>query len=246
MKKDLKRQIKQDELVSGFEHAMAWLGAHRAEARLTALVVAVLVAAGVAVTYYQASQQRAADAAFGEALTLYKGQVEGDQPPGAEKPAGPVFPTVRDKYTKAAAAFDGIERRFSSLKIAPRARYYGALCRIEIGEEAAARKVLEELAAIKDPGQIEGSLARLALANLLRKTGDLEKALEAYRTMADEPGLSIPRDHVLMTLGGALEEARRLPEARGAYRRLRDEFPASPYASEAERRAEYLSGESQG
>lgn len=245
MKKDLKRQIKQDELVSGFEHATAWIQAHRRESTVTAVVVAVVGVLALSVTYYQGTRERAAEAAFSEALTIYHADVQGDRPPGPPS-AAPVYPDPRAKFTKAAAAFDGVDRKYSSLRIGQRARYYAALCRLEIGETIPARKALEELAARKDPGQVEPSLARLALADLMRSSGELDKALEAYRAMADEPGLSIPRDHVLMTLAGALEEARRLPEARSAYRRVREEFPSSPYASEAERRAEYLSGESRG
>lgn len=246
MKKDLRKQIKQDELVSGFEHAMVWFQAHRRESMVTALVVAVVGVLALSVTYYQGTRERAAAKAFSEALAIYHTDVQEDRPPGGPPAATPVYSDDREKFTKAAAAFDGIERRFSSLRIGQRARYYGALCRLEIGEGAPARKVLEELAARKDPGQIEPSLARLALADLMRRGGEMDKALETYRAMADESGLPIPRDHVLMTLAGALEEARKLPEARSAYRRLREEFPSSPYAREAEQRAEYLSGESRG
>jgi hypothetical protein len=247
LKKDLRKQIKQDELVSGVEHGMAWVQGHRREAALTVGLVAVLGVLALSLTYYQKTRQSAADAAFSEALTLFHGDVQGERPPGAPPSAEVVvFPSSGEKFTKAAAAFDGIERRYSSMPIAQRARYYAALCRLEIGQADPARKVLEELAARKDPGRIEPSLARLTLADLKRKSGELEGALEAYRAMADDPGLAIPRDHVLMTLGAALEEARRLPEAASAYRRVSQEFPSSPFAREAEQRAEYLSGESRG
>jgi outer membrane protein assembly factor BamD (BamD/ComL family) len=64
--------------------------------------------------------------------------------------------------------------------------------------------------------------------------------------MVDDATLALPRDHVLMALSHTLEDANRLPEAGAAYRRLADEFPASPYAPEARERAEYLEGASRG
>ncbi|HET9315811.1 MAG TPA: tetratricopeptide repeat protein, partial [Vicinamibacteria bacterium] len=124
-------------------------------------------------------------------------------------------------------------------------RYYAALCRLELGETAEAEKALTELSS-GDKSQLEPALARLALAEAYRRSGKIDQAIEAYKQMADDATTAVPRDHVLMALSHALEDAKRAPEAGAAYRRLADEFPSSPYAAEARARADYLEGSSRG
>jgi len=87
---------------------------------------------------------------------------------------------------------------------------------------------------------LESSLARLALADLHRRRGQVDKAVEDYRRLSDDSSFVLPRDHVLLELAATLEEAKRLAEAGAAYRRLVEEFPSSVYAPEARQRADHL------
>ena len=114
MKKELKEQIKQDELASGLEQAASWLVAHRDEVRIGAGVVVVLLAAAGAFAYFQGQRAREADRAFRDALTTFEAPVAAEIAPGAERPSGQLFATSEDKYKTAAAAFEGVERRFGS------------------------------------------------------------------------------------------------------------------------------------
>jgi hypothetical protein len=149
-----------------------------------------------------------------------------------------VFATAEDKYKTAAAAFEGVERRFGSSVTGLRAKYYAALSRAELGQQAEAEKALKEIQA-RGAG-LEPDLARLALANLYRRGGQVDKAVEAYRALATNPAASVPRDFALVSAAQSLEDAKRWAEARAAYLQLVEEFPASVYASEARTRAEYL------
>lgn len=245
MRKALKRSIKEDELVSGFQRASGWYEAHRDEARVTVIVLALVAGGALGLSYLQSQRKSAAEEEMTAALETFHGTIESQVPAGADRPAGPVFATAREKYTKAAAAFDGIERKYASLPEAVRARYYGALCRLELGDHAESQKTLSEIASRKDGG-LEPALARLALAEGYRRSGQIAKAAEAFREMAGDASLALPRDHALMSLGSLLEDARRPAEARAAYRRLVEEFPGSVYAAEARRRAEYLGAPAQG
>jgi len=80
----------------------------------------------------------------------------------------------------------------------------------------------------------------VALANLYRRSGQVDKAVEAYRGLATNPAANVPRDFALLSAAQTLEDAKRWAEARAAYRQVFEEFPASVYASEARTRAEYL------
>lgn len=238
MKKGLKRQIKQDELRTGLAQASAWVQKHGHELKIAAAILAVVALGVLGLVSFQRHRRAQGQEAFAAAQEIFEARLSTD--PAASPPApGPVFPTAAEKFRKAAAAFDGVERRFGSLPVALRARYYGALCRIELGEYVEAEKALREVAARRDEA-LESALARLALADIHRRKGELDKAVEAYRQIVDDQGAALPRDHALMNLASALEEARRLPEAGASYRRLAEEFPASVYAGEARRRAEYL------
>lgn len=246
MKRELKRQIKQDEFVTTLERARLWAEAHRDEVRVTAVVVAIVGAGALALGYLQGRRAEEADQAMVAALEVFRAPLQAEQPEGAERPAGPVFAAAQEKFTKAAAAFDGIERRYASLPVALRARYYGALCRRELGDPIEAQRILEDVAARKEAEGLEPALARVALADVFRSAGQVEKAIDAYRRIVEDTSLPLPRDHALMSLAWLLEDARRFAEARAAYLRLTEEFPASVYAGEARRRAEYLEGAGQG
>ena len=230
--------MKQDELTSGLEHALAWATGHRDLIRIGVLVFVVLAGAVLALTHFRDQRLREADSALREALSSFEAPVAAELAPGAERPAGQVFATAEEKYKTAAAAFEGVERRHASTLVGLRAKYFAALSRIELGQYAEAEKSLKEIQA-RGAG-LEPDLARLALASLYRRSGQVDKAVDAYRAFATNPSASLPRDNALMSAAQTLEDARRFPEALAAYRQLTEEFPASVFASAARARAEYL------
>ena len=238
MKKELKEQIKQDEFTSGIEQAMAWLGTHRDEVRIGAGVVIVLMAAAGAFAYFQGQRAREADRALRDALTTFEAPLASELTAAADRPAGQLFATAEDKYKTAAAAFEGVERRFGSSAPGLRAKYFAALSRIELGQFGEAEKALKEIQS-RGAG-LEPELARVALAGLYRRSGQVDKAVEAYRGLATNPTANVPRDFALYSAAQTLDDARRWAEARAVYRELVEQFPASVYAAPARTRAEYL------
>jgi hypothetical protein len=238
LKKELREEIKQDEFASGLEKTIEWVAGHRDEVRIGAGVVVVLLAAAGAVGYFQGQRAREADQAFRDALTTFEAPVASELAAGADRPTGQVFATAEEKYKTAAAAFEGVERRFGSSKTGLRAKYYAALSRLELAQYPEAEKGLKE---VQSQGAgLEAELARVALANLYRRSGQVDKAVEAYRGLATNPAANVPRDFALLSAAQTLEDAKRWAEARAAYRQVFEEFPASVYAPEARTRAEYL------
>jgi len=236
--KELKKQIKEDEFKTAVEHATGWARGHSAEVRVTALVAAVLVLVLGAAGYLRSAQRADAEQGFAAALATFATPVAASDP--AQPREGKTFATSAEKFTQAAAAFDGLARKFPSQPEGQRARYFAALSRIELGQYAEAQKALEELGADRRAGVLEPALARMALAELHRRAGQTDKAVEGFRQIASDPGSAVPRDGALMSLAGTLEDAKKLAEAQASYRRLYEEFPQSVYAAEARRRADRL------
>jgi TolA-binding protein len=240
MKKELRQQIKQDELRTGFEHAVAWGSTHRDEVRVTVIAVAVLGLAAVGFASYRSHRQASAEKAFDEALTVFHAPVVGE-PQAAQAAGTVVYATAAEKNQKAAAAFADVAKRYGSSATGRRARYYAALANLDLGKTAEAEADLKDLASGGEDALVRG-LARLALADLYRGSGRWDLALEGYRKIVDDPGSAVPRDHALMRLASTLEEAQRAPEALSTYRRVIEEFPSSVYAADARRRVDYLGG----
>jgi tetratricopeptide (TPR) repeat protein len=237
MKRELKKQIKQDEFVSWLDHTMTWLRAHEREAKATAAIVLVLGVGWLGLSSYLSHRADQADQAFEDALRTFHAPVAGEQAPA---PGQKTFATAAERYRQAAQEFAEVHRKYGSQPSGLRARYYEGLCRLELAQYDEAQKAFNDVASARDSKKLAPQLARLALADLEKRRGRVDEALKLYRQMADDSSLSLPRDHVLMALSSTLEDARRIPEAREAYQRLADEFPESPYAGEARRRADYL------
>jgi TolA-binding protein len=246
MKKELKRQIKQDDLREGVEHAGQWARGHSDELRIGILVAAVIVLLIAGIAYFQQYRKAEAERAFAEASDVFHGPVAGEQPDPAPAPAGvTTYATDQEKYEKAMAAFDGVHRRYGSTPAGLRARYYSALCGIELGKFADADKELKDIAT-KGGDALEPALARLALAESARRQGKTQDALDAYRKLVDDPKQPLPRDHALMRLATLLEETEKKAEAAKEFRLLAEQFPRSVYAPEARRRADALDSAQQG
>ncbi len=239
MKRELKREMKQDEFASWLEKLIVWGDEHRDELRIGIGVGVVLLAAFGALAYFQSHRSAEAERAFQDALDAFEARVATELLEGAERPTGQVFATAEDKYKTAAAAFEGVNRRYGSSEVGMRAKYYGALSRIELAQYAEAEKALREVQA-QEAGGLVPDLARVALGGLYRKSGETDRAVEAYRGVASSPTTSLPRDYALHCLAGTLEDAGRWVEARAIYRELVEQYPASVYAAPARARVEYL------
>ena len=238
MKKDLKKQIKRDELVTGYERARVAFDEHEGEIKIAALVLVVLAVGAFALRHFSTQRDRDAREALSAAVQTYRAPVASEGP--SEDGAPTVFQTPEEKYRKALTEFEGVERRYGSNQAAIRARYYTALCRIELGQNDEAEKTLRDLAARKDGEALEPALARLALADLHARLGRIDQAVDGYKQIADDAGFPLPRDHALHSLAKLYEKTSKPAEAQAAYRQLIEKFPESTYTAEAKQRAEFL------
>jgi len=240
LKKELKRQIKEDEFISGIEHAWLWTSKHRKEVQTVLGVVLVVGAIAFGLNWYRTSQDSAARAEWGEAMKAFHAPLESELNAGEPRPDGPVFATREERAQKAMARFDGFSRRFSRHELALRAQYYSGLCQIQLGQLDEAEKLLSDVAARKDRGTVEPALALVALADAYRTAGRFDDAAEAWRRLLDDPTSPLPRDQALMELAENVEQGQRPAEARALYRQLVEQYPSSPSAAEAQRRASRL------
>ena len=236
MKRELKQQIKQDELVHAYETSADWMRGHKSQTRKAVEIVAAVAVLALALAWFLSWRKDRGTRALDEGLEVFHARVATEGPGNNEPGAGTTYATPQQKYEKAVEAFQ--KAAGAGGEAGERARYYLALSQAQLGKNAEAEKTLEELSS-RGSG-LQQDLARVALAELHLSTKQLDKAIDGLKKLSEKNDLAVPREYALMRLGTALEQANRPDEAVRSYRRVTDEFPTGAYAGDARRRLQSL------
>ena len=233
MDKELKHELQRDEVGDALKEARGFLT--RPEVVKPALAVIGLFLVLTGLYYGQKFRAGSAESAFARATEVYHAQV------GAASGTGETFTTAAEKFQKARTMFDDVAKSYSSMPAGRRARYYSALCLVELGQLKEAEAALKEIAALRDPGAIEPSMARLRLAEIiLQQPGRGKDAAAFYKSLIADDASGIPKDRLLFGLAESLESAGETLEARRAYADLMNRHPQSPYAQDARQKVDAL------
>jgi len=87
-------------------------------------------------------------------------------------------------------------------------------------------------------------MARLGKVNALAQAKRFDEAIKTYTDLSNNKDGTVPPDAMLMQLGRTYLMAGKPQEARTTFRRLLDEYPASPFAAEAKREVDNLTSTS--
>jgi outer membrane protein assembly factor BamD (BamD/ComL family) len=89
-------------------------------------------------------------------------------------------------------------------------------------------------------------MARLGEADAHLAAGQYDPAIAIYKELADRNDEDLPLDGVLVQLGRAYAGAGKTTEARQTFTRVLDQFPESPFLTEARRELDRLDERAQG
>jgi predicted negative regulator of RcsB-dependent stress response len=235
MKTSERRHLKENELAQALADFRDRAGGYSRQFML--LLVGVLLVAGVAAGYVIWRQQRNEKAA----ALLAEARSVADAPiaaPAADPktPAAPVpansFPTEAARNQAALARFQSAAAAYPSTGAGIAARYQAASLFAEMGKLAEAEKEFQEVVR-RDGTGLYGRMAKLGIAEVQLRTSRFDPAIQTLQELSRRSDTDLPVDGILMQLGDAYRRAGRLPEAVGAYTRIIEEFPASPYVTDA-------------
>jgi predicted negative regulator of RcsB-dependent stress response len=224
-----RHELKQDELLTSVEEFENFAKLHYKQ--IIAVVVGVILVAGAVYgfRFWSERQELECNALLGTALKTFHasvGSASTDLFGGGQDQANPTFPSAQDKYKKALEQFENVVRRFPSQKAAGIARYHAGLCQAELGDQAAAIRTLQEASRASD--QSIGSLAKLALAGELVRTGKLDDAAKLYRELQDHPTSTVPKATAMLALADAYRQSQPA-RARKIYQQMETEFSSNTY-----------------
>lgn len=232
MRRLTRKQIKQDELIGLVDQVMHWLGQNWRQAALGlagAFVVAMVVWGTRA---FLASRTDAAGEALSRAVATYSAPV------GSAAPAEATlkFATDTERLAAAEKAFSEVRSKYSLTAEARMARLYLARIAMDRNDRDKAIRELGELASKHSAEPV----VRMAMLNLVRlriEKGEGAQLVKDLEAMVAGKDPRLPRDVALFQLGQLWEHDGKPEEAAKMYRKLAEEFPESPYRSEAAQRA---------
>lgn len=229
-----RRQLKEDEVLTGLERAYVYVVEHGREFAMAAAGVtfALLLVAGV--VGYRERRFQKASLALSKALTIYHAPVVGDEtPPNAPKPER-VFPSKAEKLTDAAAALRKVREDYSGTPSAKVATYYTGLCEHGLGNAEGAAQELQSVS--EDREVLIAGLSRISLAMLARDKKEPDKGLK----LLEDKRYAYPADAAMFVRALSLEDQGKKTAALERYRDLEKTFPDSAFRADAAMRAQAL------
>ncbi len=235
----LRKEIKRNELAEAVEKTVHYAESHR---RLLIQALVGVLALGlviVLVALFRNLQKDKAAEALAAAIRVYDAPIDATAP----KPDDAVAPSFADEAARTAKATSVLEKVRSDYRGAESglvAASYLARIAADKGDLPTARRYWQEVADGTNDGFL-GAQARLSLLKVDLAEGKKEEAAKSLEGWLERTEKPMPEDMILFELASVREELGKTDEALSAYQRIVDEFPRSPYGSEAQQRVSILS-----
>ncbi|MEO5897728.1 MAG: tetratricopeptide repeat protein [Vicinamibacterales bacterium] len=241
MKSTERHKLKENAFAHSVARARDLMDTRRSDiTRVAIAVVAVAVVVG-GYSVWRQSRVTKANSALAAGLAVYEAPVMTVAAPAPGSPlpvqqAG-TFATEQAKLEAALPKLMEAADKYPGTDSGIAARYYAASALAALGRYPEAEQRFQEVVD-KGGSKIYSRTAKLGVADAQAAQGKFDSAINIYRQMSADSNSAMPPDGVLMQLGRTCVRAGRKDEAARAFTRIVDEFPQSPYASDAKRELE--------
>jgi predicted negative regulator of RcsB-dependent stress response len=230
-----RKELKKDALRETLTHGAESVAAHQ---RLTWILVSTALAVLLAVfgwRYYSQRQTARAGVALDAAMQVYNARIRAV---GEPEVAGEItYVDEKNKYTDAAKHFADVAAAYPRTQPGRVARYYDALCLVQLEKNDEAEKALQ---AVESSGDATlAPLAQFQLAQLYEKTNRADQAVKIYQALADKPTEFVPRAVVLLKMADHYSKSNPQDAAK-LYNQVKSEFPDTAAAQEADQGLQLL------
>lgn len=234
-----RKELKQDKVRETFEHGAEAVLSHT---RITAIALLVLIVAGsgyLGWKYYTDRQNAQGQAELDDALKIFSAPIEAPgQPP---IPGEPTYTDPAQRSQDAEVKFAAVAAKYPNSRPGHMARYYSALCMMDLDKLNQASEELSKLDAGSDKEL--AALANYQRALIAERTGKTSDAIKVLRSLSTSGSVLVPKPLVLLELAGILRTSDP-KEAQGIYEQLKKEYPNSSFVDEADRGLQAISPKS--
>ena len=233
-----RKEIKRDEFANAVGRGVDYAGSHVRSILLAVGAVILIGALALGVRSYLKSREGKAGEALTYAMKVYEAPIDA----AAAKPADPKAPSFASqdaRRTRAKELFEGIRDDYGFADAADVAGLYLGQIAAQEGQLDRARELWQDFVD-EHEGHILAGQARINLIELDRQQGKGQELATRLRGLLEEQEPPLPQDILYHELGVTLEQIGQQQQAVEAYQKILDEFPQSPYRSEAQERINTL------
>jgi len=239
MKRTERQHLKENELQTFARRAReGYEGRKRETTALIALVV-VVGAAAIGWVAWRERVQGKAHALLADAVIVQDARI-GPPPAPGQPEQGMRFATERERAEAALGKLKTAADAYPSTDAGLYARYQEGATLMVLGRPSEAVAAYKQVVDRDSSSGIYGQMARLGLAEAQVRSGQFDPAIKTFQELSQRKDGPLPVDGILMQLGRTYVEAGKRVEAQQTFNRLVEEFPDSPFSSDARKALDTL------
>lgn len=230
-----RKELKKDEVRETLSHGAQAVFAHQQQIWVYGGIAVLVAIAVLGWRFYTQSQTAKGASALADAMKVYQARIR-----TAAEPALPdetSYVDEKNKYGDAVTKFTDVANRYPRTRPGQLARYYAALSLERLNRYGEAENDLKALESSRDESL--SALARFKLAQIYDEDGKGAQALQLYQQLSDKPSLFVPKPVVLLALADHYTSSDPSQAAK-LYRQVKDEFPDTQAAQQADERLQLL------
>jgi predicted negative regulator of RcsB-dependent stress response len=230
-----RKELKHDKVRETFEHGAEAVLSHTRIASIALLVLILAAATYLGWKFYSDRQTGQAQIALDEAMKIFSAPIA-----SAGQPALPGEVTYPDAAKRAEAAqpkLAAVANQYPHTNPGKLARYYSALCLMDLDKLNQASEELKKLDAGSDKEL--SALAKYQTALIAERNGNKDEATKTLQALSTAGSVLVPKPMVLLELAGIYSQSD--PKlATTLYEQLKKDYPNTPVADQADRGLEML------
>ncbi|BBB32387.1 hypothetical protein TTHT_0823 [Thermotomaculum hydrothermale] len=230
--KQMKKLMKEDEVASVVDKVLSWGKENKTLVYGIVIAIFAAIAIYVAVTSYSTNKTEKSELAFSKATEIFYYK--------PKKNEAPKYKNKEEQYNKALEEFKKLEKENLTKSVKLRAKFYEALCYLNLNNIGEAEKILENLYN-SAPYPFKTTVA-LTLVNVKSNSGELDKAIAILDNLMKQDTFKNPvKDYELLKKSKILVKQGKLEEAKELLNQLILDFPDSAFATDAKKEKENIS-----
>jgi len=225
-----RKELKQDKVRETIEHGAEAVLSHTRVASIALLVAIVVFCGYYGWKIYKNRQTEQAQGALDDAMKVFNAPILLPGQPSLPGEVSYVDPTQRSQ--DAEVKLSAVASKYSGTNPGRMARYYSALCLMDLDRLNQASEELNKLDAGSDKEL--AALANFQRALIAERTGKTDQAVQLLRTLTNSGSILLPKAVVQLELAGILRQSNP-KEAIALYEQIKKDHPNTSIADEADR-----------